>query len=250
MPDFSKASENGSGDNLPAKPRYARGLSNVAGRWMDQDARESIEKWEAEHAPPKPYEPRCDTCNSPYRDFIETLLLKGTPYVHIAAKVPGPEGKPLDRRSISNHAKQHMGIADQAMIAVLQDEAERAGQNYEEGVKGMITHRGALEVALRKSYEDIINGVTTVEPRELVQIIQTLNKMDEQTNSVQVDEYKAQVGAFIQAIQKNVDRETWEKIAQDAKSIYAGAANVVVSPPPEIESPEPVDVEIVDAEPV
>lgn len=224
MTDFSKANELNGKSNLPARrnpSRYEQSLDAASRRDDVADAERKI-------APPQPFEPRCDCCKSPYRQFIDTLLIKGGhSYVEIAKKVPGPplEGggyKALDRRSVSNHAKHHLGFADAAMRAILEDEAERAGKNYEEAVTGAITHRGTLEVALRKAHEDIINGTTTVEPRDLIKIVELSQKMDDQTAQVQVDEYRAQLNAFIRAIQRNVPREKWEKIAADAKSIYAG----------------------------
>lgn len=245
--DFRKASENGSGKGeVATRPRHQP--SRYEQNLDAAERRSDIEKAEREVAPPAPYEPRCDCCNSPYRHWIDTLLIKGGhSYVEIAEKVPGPQAedgsyKALDRRSVSNHAKKHLGFADAAIRAVLEDEAERAGKNYEEAVTGAISHIGTLEVALRKAHEDIINGVTTVEPRDLIKIVELRQKMDEQTAQVQVDEYRAQLNAFIRAIQINVPRELWEKIAGDAKSIYAGEDMTDPGALPE--------GEVVDAEPL
>jgi len=54
-------------------------------------------------------EPRCATCTSEYRWFIEGMLAKRVPYERIAKRVPADErGRKVDRRSISNHRRNHM----------------------------------------------------------------------------------------------------------------------------------------------
>lgn len=246
MTDFRKANEHSANDNgkLPARrniSRYEQSL-DVA------DRRADVTEAEKKIAPPVPFEPRCDCCKSPYRHFIDTMLIKGGhSYVEIAEKVPGPrldEGgfKKLDRRSVSLHAKKHLGFAEAAIRSILEDEADRASKNYEEAVTGAITHRGTLEVALRKAHDDIVSGVTTVEPRDLIKIVELVGKMDDQTAQVQVDEYRAQLNAFIRAIQINLPREKWEKIADDAKSIYAGEeVNPIALPAAEVVDAEAVN---------
>jgi hypothetical protein len=171
--------------------------------------------------PPQIFEPRCNCCTSPHRQFIEGLLVKGANYVWISDNVPGQDGDKIDRRSVSNHAKKHMAYQDAAIRAVLEEEANVASQNYEEGVRGAVTHRGVLEVALRKAYEDIVSGATIVEARDMIQLINTLQKMDEQTEQVAVNELRAQVQAFVEAIRSETDPDTWDRIFRRMKSIMS-----------------------------
>lgn len=180
--------------------------------------RAAIEK-ATKDKPPEIYEPRCHVCTSPHRRYIETLLIKGANYVWISQNVPGQDESKIDRRSVSNHAKNHMGYDDAATRAILEAEAEQIAQNYEEGVKGAITHRGVLEVAARKAFEDIVNGVVSVEPRDLIAIINTIEKMDEQTEMVAVNQLRAQVNAFVEAIRAETDPDTWERIHQRFRNI-------------------------------
>ncbi len=104
--------------------------------------RGAIEVASGKEAPPVIHEPRCHVCTSPHRHFIEGLLIKGANYLWISENVPGQEGSVIDRRSVSNHAKKHMSYQDSAIRAILEEEANTAAQNYEEGVKGAIIHRG------------------------------------------------------------------------------------------------------------
>ncbi len=171
--------------------------------------------------PPQIFEPRCHVCTSPHRNFIEGLLIKGANYVWVEDNVPGTDGAKIDRRSVSNHAKKHMSYQNAAIRAILEEEANLASQNYDDGVRGAITHRGVLEVALRKAYEDIVSGATVVEARDMIQLINTLQKMDEQREQVAVNELRAQVQAFVEAIRAETDIGTWERIAKRMQSIMA-----------------------------
>lgn len=210
------------------------------------EARERIKAEERKIAPARIYEPKCKTCMHPYRDFIETMLVKGQPYKAIESRVPGSE-----RRSIANHYKNHMDLEDAAMRFILEKEAELQGQNYEEGVQDAITKRGVLEVMLRKGYEDIRTGVTTVEARDLIQLVKLLSEMDSHAHQAGLDEARAQVQLFIQAIKDVCGRDIQAEIAARVKvlrsreglgSDFENSMQPVVG---ELESPK---VEIVEAE--
>jgi len=146
--------------------------------------------------PPRIVEPRCHTCQSPYRDYIERELIRGHSYLAIANSIPdGP-----DRRSISTHHKEHMAITAAAYRAILEEESSLEGQNYETGVRGAITARGVLELMIRKGFDDIMDDNTMVEPRDLIQIIKLKQEMDANYAQVQVETMKRQVELFKQAI--------------------------------------------------
>lgn len=182
---------------------------------MQREDREALQKAEMQMAPQRIFEPRCDTCQHPYRDFIETMLIKGHPYKTIADRV----NPPVDRRSISNHYKNHMDLQDAALRSILEEEAKIQGRNFEEGVQDAITKRAVLEIALRKGYEDIVNGITTVEPRDLIQIAKTLGDMDSHQHAVGLDELRSQVQIFIQAIKDVCDVDTQAAIGQRVKQL-------------------------------
>lgn len=167
-------------------------------------------------------EPRCRVCQSPHRHYIDGLLAKGYNYSAIAKQVPSSGGRKLDRRSVGRHAKNHMDVESGAIRELLEHEAEQAGQNFVEGVRGAITHRGILEVTLRKAYERIMNGETEVEARDLIQIVTTLQKLDQDTGTVQVDQMRAELNAFLQAIREVVPEDYWPTIANRARQIARG----------------------------
>lgn len=168
---------------------------------------------ERKNAPARIVEPKCNICKHPFRDFIETMLVRGQSYKGIADRV-SPK---VDRRSVSNHYAKHMDLQDAALRSILEDEARLQGRNFEEGVQDAVTKRGVLEVMLRKGFQDIEMGVTTVEARDLVQIAKLLGEMDSHAYQVGLDELRNQVQIFIQAIKDVCDREQQAEIAKRVK---------------------------------
>lgn len=178
-----------------------RSVAGMEKRWQQAD-REELDKAVEANAPPVISEAKCHTCQNPHRLWIESMLFKGMSYKAIADSIPdGP-----DRRSISHHYQHHMRV-DQAVVrGILEEEAGILNQNVEEGVKGAFTNRGALNVLIRKAYDDAYAGITTVEPRDLIQMIKLYNEMDSSASVQAMEEAKAAVRIYTDAI-KNVFAE-------------------------------------------
>lgn len=152
-------------------------------------------------APPRIIEPRCHVCTSDYRDYIEGCLNLGHSYLSIQNSLP--EDVRVDRRSISSHqAKGHMPIRETAFRAILEQEASLESQNFETGVRGAVTLRGMLEILARKGFEDVVNDLSQVEVKDLVQIVKLKAEMDENTAIIQIEEYRRQVEIITKAIQE------------------------------------------------
>lgn len=195
-----------------SKKSYGK-IMEEAGRL---EARDELAEADKRIAPPRIFEPRCSVCKHPHRDWIESVLIRGSvSYKGLAERIT-PK---LDRRSISYHYKHHMDLQDAALVAILEEEAKIEGRNLDEDLRGAITKRGALEVAMRKGYEDIVNGVTTVEPRDLIQLVKILGEMDSNAYQTGMDEMRSQVQIFIQAIKEVTDRDTQAKIAARVKQL-------------------------------
>lgn len=164
--------------------------------------------------------PQCHVCQHPFRDWIEMMLIRGATYKGLQDRVPPAQGQnKLDRRSIANHYKNHMDLQDAAMRAILEREASLQSQDFEEGVEGAITKRGVLEVLMHKGYQDVIDGVTTVEVRDLVQLVKVIGEMDSHSGQVGLDEARAQVQIFIQAIKTVCSLEQQSDIAAEVKKL-------------------------------
>jgi|ERR1019366_3326506 hypothetical protein len=188
-------------------------------RW-EQGDRADLEKREASLAPPIIVEPRCHCCSSEYRSFIEESLVKGHSYESIAKRVPPDEdGKQIDRRSIANHYKEHMDLQRTAIREELEDEARALGQNIEEGSKGAKTDRGILKTAIAKGFDDILKGVSTVEPKDMIQMIKLLNELNSNASTTRAEETEVSLRIFVRAIQEVCDQETIAAIVAKAETL-------------------------------
>ena len=187
-------------------------------KYMQAQKRAAI-KAEEEAVLQKPFVPQCHVCTHPFRDLIDSMLMKADiSYSELGRRMPpGKNGRQLDHRQISTHAKKHLGAGEAAIRAILEEEAERSNREFAEGVRGAITHRGGLEVAFRRAFEDIINGTASVEPKDMIKIAEIMRKWDAETEQVQADFLRAQVTAIEAAIKKVVPRHMWEDIAKEAR---------------------------------
>jgi hypothetical protein len=178
---------------------------------LQQEARAEVAVREQGMAPERVSVATCNTCQHPNRDWIEFLLIRGMAYKTIGDRV----SPPVSRQSISTHHKKHMDLQDAALRAIIEDEARLQGIDHEQGVRDAITKRAVLEIALRKGLADMVDGVTTVEVKDLVQISKLLGEMDSQQTQVGLDELRAQMQLFIQAIKNVCDEDTRNAIANE-----------------------------------
>ena len=210
-------------------PPKLNGNGKYPGRSLKQDLasiqknhEKAVEKVSGK-LPERIVEPRCHTCNSEFRDYIERELIRGHSYLAISRSVGGTP----DRRSISTHHKEHMAITAAAYRAILEEEASLEGQNFEEGVRGAITNRGVLELMIRKGFDDIMDDNTMVEPKDLIQIIKLKQEMDANHVTVQVETYKRQVEIFKQAILEVVPPDMQAQIVARVKRIRERESDLI-----------------------
>lgn len=188
-------------------------------RW-EQNDREELEARAKADAPPIISEPRCHVCQSPYRDFIEQSLIKGHSYSRIARQVPADEdGNQVDRRSISNHLKEHMDLQRAAIREELEEEARALQQNVEEGSQGAKTDRGILKVLVAKGFDDVLNGVSSVEPKDLIAIIKLLNELNSDASNTRAEENEIALRTFVRAIENTCSTDMIKTIVAEAERI-------------------------------
>jgi hypothetical protein len=179
-----------------------RSASGLEKRWQQED-RADLEVSQAAMAPPVVTVPQCHVCTYTWRAHIERQILAGYSFSRIAQNLPpDPETrKTPDRRSISKHSKEHMNTDSAVIRAVLEEEAGKLGQQWEDGVKGAFTMRGALEVMVRKGFDDAMSGLTTVEPRDIIQMIKAYNEMSSNASTMATETAEMTVRIFVEAIQ-------------------------------------------------
>lgn len=175
---------------------------------------------------PQIIEPRCNVCTHEYRRVIDRLIAQGTTSHSELGRMFH-----VDRRSISNHAKEHLSYEESAIRQIVADEAAKAEADIEEGIKGVVTRRVYLQAALHKALEALLNGDITVEPKDALAIIQQLDKLDSNTEGAAVDEIRVQFNAFVQAIREVAPTELWHQILERTQELLNESED-----PPELAS--------------
>ena len=176
-------------------------------------------------------EPRCHVCKSKYRKAIDRMIAMGTSYVEIS-RIFSNEEDTIDRRSIANHADKHLNYEEAAIRRIVEQEAQEAQQNIEEGIQGALTRRVYLNVGLQKALEALLSGDAMVEPKDAIAIIQLLDKLDNQSEGAALEEMRVQFQAFVQAIRELLPPEKWQEILDRTKEILANTTDA-----PVLESP-------------
>lgn len=159
-------------------------------------------------------EPRCSVCKSRFRRTIDQLLVMGVPYAEIARQF---EEEGIERRSLANHKKRHLNVEHAAIRQVIEEKARQIGEDVDNGRRFLLTRKGYMEVAMMKSFQAIVDGTLTPEPRDIVHMIALMEKMEKDTAASQVDEMIRDFNAFTQAVQNNVPKELYNKILDDFK---------------------------------
>jgi DNA-binding transcriptional ArsR family regulator len=158
-------------------------------------------------------EPRCAVCQHERRSAIDKVLALGTSFSEIQRIFD------VDRRSVSNHAKKHLKYEEGAIRRIIERESEKLSENVENGVQGALARRVFLETALQKAMMDLVNGDTIIEPKDAINIVAALDKMDSEVSGITVEEIRLQFNAILQAISETIPVDLQGKLAERAKEI-------------------------------
>jgi hypothetical protein len=109
-------------------------------------------------------------------------------------------------------------VEQAAIRQVIEEKARQIGEDVDNSKRFLLTRKGYMEIAMMKSFQSIVDGTVTPEPRDIVQMISLLEKMEKDTTLNQVDEMIRDFNAFTQAVQKNVPKDLYEKILGDFKN--------------------------------
>lgn len=208
MPDYNRFNGYGEDKDEPTSKKLGPG--------------QNLSSVRIKSAVPEITEKRCHVCQHPHRHQIERLIALGTNYTSIS-KTFG--GKP-DRRSISTHAKEHLSYEQAAIREIIEHEAQQVQANYEDGLKGAVMYRSYLSAALKKAWDDLIEGNARIDPAVAIQIIQQMDKFDRESKTAASEELQFQFNCFMEAVKRIVPRDMWEEIAAETGKLAAREADV------------------------
>ena len=112
-----------------------------------------------------------------------------------------------------------MDLQRTAIREELEEEAKALQQNVESGALGAKTDRGILKVLVAKGFDDVINGVSTVEPKDLIQIIKLLNELNNNASTTRAEENEVALRTFVRAIENVCPPEMIKLIVAEAERI-------------------------------
>jgi hypothetical protein len=161
--------------------------------------------------PPIVEDKRCLVCKSQYRKDMERLLVVGLSYSEIARYFEAL-GEEITRKSLSNHREKHMWVETAAIRGLIEEKARAAMLDVEEHKGFLTTKHGVLETLLQQGYRDILSGITKVEAKDMLAIIEKLQQMEREEKSVAVDEMIAEFNAFADAVKAVCSPEQWKEI--------------------------------------
>lgn len=191
---------------------------------------------------PTVIEKRCHVCTSQYRKDMEELIVKGLSYSEIARYFEAM-GESVTRKNLSNHHERHMWVEKAAYRKIIEQRAREAMIDVDEAQGFIMTKRALLEMMVHKGWERFLTGEAEIGAKELIAIIDKMERMEAEEKSVAVDEMMSEFQAFADAVKLSVPEAMWKEIhAQfdlnmDARK-HKTIEQLVTLEPPQLEEGE------------
>lgn len=127
--------------------------------------------------------PRCHTCRSPYRSFIENQILCGYTYKQISESLP--EDLRLNPRQISDHYRHgHMPLAEAARRAIVEQRATQNNLDTENGLDNLVDSITVLQTIVRDGSDRLARREIEPNVKELMAAAETLLALERDGESV------------------------------------------------------------------
>lgn len=137
-------------------------------------------------------EPRCNTCQSPYRLEIEKKILRGYGYTAVANSLPEDAG--LSMSSIRSHVRNgHLPLDETVKRAAVEARALELGLDLEAHEQSLVDHIAFAKVGVQKAFERVINGDEDVTVSDGIALANLLVKVEQTAQGGVDSELMAQV---------------------------------------------------------
>lgn len=160
-------------------------------------------------------DPRCRVCTSPHRREIELHISAGASYKSTAEyfeKFTPPGETPVSRESISRHIRKHANLMNAALRRAMERRAAIAEENLKEMEGTILNAGGVLDGLLLKGWEAVLHHEVEFKPKDILDILDRIARMDALTQRADYEELEAQSMAFIEAVKSIVPRDMWNQI--------------------------------------
>lgn len=127
-----------------------------------------------------------------------------------------PERKRVTVKVIGNHSRRHFPIertAQSVYRRIVERRAEEFGLDLADGVGGVLTTVGYLEVLMQKAYEAVVDPQAVVRPELGMRAAVKLHQITQQgSEDVGIADLMIRLDVIIDAVRTTVPEELWEPI--------------------------------------
>lgn len=190
--------------------------------------KKSMQKQQGMFALPPVYEhnePRCKICQCPFRREIDMALVTGWSQAGIVRHFNVALGDDyLNRSNLSRHKERHLSSRDAGVRNIVEERARAFGVDVENAQGFIMTRQATLDLIIQQGLEAMRAGITSSQPRDILEAVQILEKMEKEFQDVAMDEMMNQYKAFADAVQELVPEDLWERIFDKTQDILGERA--------------------------
>lgn len=156
--------------------------------------------------------PNCKICNSPNRAQIERCITLGLSIAEICRQFEDSDA--LTRENVKNHRNRHLAVEKAAIRQIVEQRAKEFNEDVENTTNYLLTRKAYMEAAMLKSYQAIVEDRVTPEPRDIVQMINVMEKWEKENATQMMDEMMRDINALTIAIKEVVPPELYDRILE------------------------------------
>lgn len=169
-------------------------------------------------------EPRCRICQSKFRDSIDKLLILGISYASIARDF---EDEGVNRKNLANHKTKHLSIEHRAIRELVEEQARQELENIDDAKTTILTGRAWMGTFLNKTFGMLLDGTLKMEARDVIQAINLMEKLNENSATIEKEAIMKEHTLFAQAVKKVVPMEMWNLILNEFEKLHSMEKNII-----------------------
>lgn len=162
-------------------------------------------------------EPRCSTCQSPHRMFIEGRLIRGDSYASIAREVaalPHDEHhKPPGKQSISIHTRNgHMPLGQSTQRRIIERRAKQAEQSVEDSEDPLVDYLTLNQMMVQQGFEKMVTGELQFSAGDVLRASQFLHDIErEAADDVDQEVWIEAMMEYMSIAKQFIPPQMWEQ---------------------------------------
>lgn len=158
-------------------------------------------------------EPRCNTCQSPYRQQVERAVLQGMSYRRIVESLPEDAG--LTVYNVREHvARQHLPLDEFVKRAVIEERAQELGRDIESFQTTLADHITFARLGLQKAFERLVEGEVKPDLEDGIAFAQLLHKVGlEEGSEADREAMEQAMLAYMEVLEEVLEEEQRERFS-------------------------------------